>query len=59
MRGALEKWFHPATQKTNPVDSCILSLLKLEMQLMRVLTIKYVVSIWDAAGPPPGEDALN
>lgn len=49
----------PATQETSPFDSYILSLLKLEMQLMRVLAIKYVVSIWDAAGPPPGEDALN
>jgi len=50
---------HPATQETSPIDSCILSLSKLEMQLMRVLAIKYVVSIWDAAGPPPGKDALN
>lgn len=29
------------------------------MRLIRVLAIKYVVSIWDVAGHPPGNDALN
>lgn len=32
---------------------------KFEMRLIRVLAIKYVVSIWDVAGHPPGNDALN